>query len=368
MTTLFYPFTDNIGDDIQSILLLCITNKIDQIFSRDEIPSSVSKIKSSGIINGWLSKNSDLEFDPFLLANFCPPASFHISEQAEKIHLNRLWLEYFSNSEFCLTRDLHTLNLLKSKNIEAKFGGCLTLLLNKFFTKVEQCEFNLHTEYDYFIENGDENSIFFNPHCFTWQFIYSLPVRIGLTLMWMALISSAKKIFTKRLHTALPCFSFNGFDNQYFEFLSFNNLPTGNSSRLSGYENLLKLKKNSDSKGNKLISTSDVIIAVNNSFELISKKINYNKEYANKIKKYELKDTFNSYSYFVRLIYNQQISEENLKACFSLSIYAFSKMLKCKKVKILNELVWLKDIINNPITNLPENCSLDISTHLNFYR
>ena len=65
--------------------------EVDVKISRDEIPLSVSKIKSSGIINGWLSKNSDLEFDPFLLANFCPPASFHISEQAEKIHLNAGW-------------------------------------------------------------------------------------------------------------------------------------------------------------------------------------------------------------------------------------------------------------------------------------
>ena len=241
MSTIFYAFTRNAGDDLQSIALISLLKNIETIVSRDHIPEALAGINSRGILSGWLSYNVTSEFDHSRLALFCPPLSIHIENP---IHVQKSWLEYLRISPFIVARDLYTRELINGLGIDAEFGGCPTLLLSNFFLTTP-CSFDYQvcTELHY-IETAKQDMkhcFYFNPCNVPRSISYSLPARMAYALCWLKLIAGASTVITDRIHAAFPAISFGVktiFPHHKGEV---NHLPTGGISRISGYGHLLGL-------------------------------------------------------------------------------------------------------------------------------
>ena len=143
---LIYPHNSegifNIGDYVQSIAARQFIGKPDVFVKRENLDNYRGEpIKL--IMNGWYMHNP----------NNWPPAdnieplfiAFHLNKLAEKGMLTPSGIEYFKKHEPIGCRDMHTVDLLKSKGIDAYFSGCLTLTLGKTYrhTKVSDAQIYL---------------------------------------------------------------------------------------------------------------------------------------------------------------------------------------------------------------------------------
>lgn len=124
----------NIGDYVQSIAARQFIGKPDVFVNREALDTySGEQIKL--IMNGWYMHNPDNwppsdVIEPLFVA-------FHLNKLAEKGMLSPEGVEYFKKHEPIGCRDKHTVELLKSKGINAYFSGCLTLTLGETYRHID---------------------------------------------------------------------------------------------------------------------------------------------------------------------------------------------------------------------------------------
>lgn len=117
----------NLGDDIQAIAAKQFLPRFDLYLEREQLNSYTENIFA--ILNGWyLHRPSSFPPSPFIHPFI---TSIHISPFIANKLLTNDVISYFRAHEPIGCRDLYTLELLQSKNVEVYFSSCLTLTLNK---------------------------------------------------------------------------------------------------------------------------------------------------------------------------------------------------------------------------------------------
>ena len=119
----------NIGDYVQALASSQFYPRVDGFIDRDEELSNYDGEPCKVIMNGWYMhkpKNwpPSSRIDPLFVA-------FHLNSLAKKELLSSESLSYLKQHEPIGCRDLNTLKLLKEKNIDAYFSGCMTLTLGE---------------------------------------------------------------------------------------------------------------------------------------------------------------------------------------------------------------------------------------------
>lgn len=131
---LIYPHNSdkifNIGDYIQSIAARQFLPTIDKYLNRENLNKPLDD-NLKLILNGWFM-HSPNNWPP--TENITPLfIAFHINKLAENAMLTREGIEYLKKNQPIGCRDYYTVELLKSKGIDAYFSGCLTLTLGQTY-------------------------------------------------------------------------------------------------------------------------------------------------------------------------------------------------------------------------------------------
>ena len=188
-----YSNTINIGDDIQSLSICQLMDKIDVCIDREHISDYVDPCKV--IINGWYKHNVS-DWPPH--SNINPLfISFHINNCAL---LSNIY--YLKKYEPIGCRDLYTLNMLKSSGIKAYFSGCSTITLNSIDVEKENKVICIDIPRYINLQSSDFKCEYLSTHipCYL-----SCHERLSLAYNRLKVLSSSRCVITSRLHTALPC-------------------------------------------------------------------------------------------------------------------------------------------------------------------
>jgi len=172
----------NIGDYIQSLASLqFFDNKVDFYINRERLDEyNDDSIKL--IMNGWFTTEP----------NHWPPSSkivplfvaFHINSSAKDELLSDLGIKYLKEHSPIGCRDLDTTLLLKEKNIDSFFSGCLTLTLNKNY-KSDLCSDKIYFVDAFSSTNKNLSSLI----SLCGLFISKLPYVVKLTKKQFGIIS-----------------------------------------------------------------------------------------------------------------------------------------------------------------------------------
>ena len=232
----------NIGDYIQSIAVRPFLPKVDSLLNRETLSEFSDDIHKL-ILNGWYVHNP-LNWPPSSSINPLI-VSFHISPKTKGLLLSDKAIEYYKLHEPIGCRDHDTLELLKTKNVDAYFSGCMTLTLDK----------NLYIDENYKDEIIFSDVLYnmarYNPNITVKTLIrsilrtpkviyqawekkqlinklftkdirkkakyiiqerslkkYSHEERFDVATDFLKQLANAKLVVTSRLHTALPCLAF----------------------------------------------------------------------------------------------------------------------------------------------------------------
>lgn len=124
-------WSNNLGDEIQSIAARQFLPRVDYYVERDRLNSYRFAERPKLILNGWYTHRPNVwppeqdKFDPLII-------SFHISNQygsSIKALTSPKAIEFYKRHEPVGCRDFFTRELLVSKGVDAYFSGCLTLTL-----------------------------------------------------------------------------------------------------------------------------------------------------------------------------------------------------------------------------------------------
>lgn len=125
----------NVGDNIQSLAAKQFLPQVDLFLNREKLAEYKGK-KVKLIMNGWFTHNT---------TNWVPSddiiplfVSFHMNNTAAPYMLNDKGIAYLKKHEPIGCRDEFTVKILKEKDIDAYFTGCLTLTLDSY--KVDDSE------------------------------------------------------------------------------------------------------------------------------------------------------------------------------------------------------------------------------------
>ena len=208
--------TSNVGDEIQSLAVKQIIDKVDYYIDREKLNEFRNNEPVKLIINGWYMANPD-NWPPSedIIPLFI---SFHISHNADtnKIFLSEKNITYFKKYEPIGCRDKQTKELLESRGVKAYFSGCATLTYqNKFKERNNKilCVDPLFNIYPYsYGKNIYKNLI---PSSLHKDVEYIEHKRSDLNKSnaqrfrdaeeLIAKFSQAKVVITSRIHAALPC-------------------------------------------------------------------------------------------------------------------------------------------------------------------
>lgn len=119
----------NVGDYIQSLAARQFLPSVDQYVNREQLAAyDGDPIKL--IMNGWFTHNAadwvpSASIDPLFV-------SFHVNNTAAPLMLDERGIAYLKAHQPIGCRDRFTEAVLKEKNIEAYFSGCLTLTLDSY--------------------------------------------------------------------------------------------------------------------------------------------------------------------------------------------------------------------------------------------
>lgn len=237
--------TENLGDDIQTIAVMDIMQDLKLQYSfvnRDLINGYFfNPLKNNYIIfNGWFTNgygldgyyNTSDDYKHLIQVTWPPKGnfksvlySFHISEWGPRenrgVHPSFLYdsVDFYKSGGTVGCRDTHTLNILKSLDVDAYFSGCITLSFDKN---------------KYYKENSPHNEVLFVdvPEIHKEKLIQKtaeyynggvgfknlthtisplsvdLLDRFTLARRHLEAFCNAKLVFTSRLHVALPCLAF----------------------------------------------------------------------------------------------------------------------------------------------------------------
>lgn len=213
--------TSNLGDDIQTIAQMQFIPKGAKRIIVDRENLDKEKRRCNVIMNGWWMHNDD-NFPPHRNVNPLYIA-FHI-EKKRLVSPNAI--AHYKKYEPIGCRDLHTMNLLKKKGVDAYFSGCLTLTLKSPFTnpkrdKIYIVDAHLSSKVTYPWGSNDLLQELIPKHIRDQaEYIeHEIPESIDKDDMHarqkyvkqhlLKKYASAKLVITSRLHCALPCVAFN---------------------------------------------------------------------------------------------------------------------------------------------------------------
>lgn len=122
----------NIGDYIQALAASQFFDKIDIYIQREQL-NFYQGAPVKMIMNGWYMHHPE-NWPP---SNLIHPlfVAFHINSTAREQMLSDKSIAYLKCHEPIGCRDMYTMNLLKSKGVEAYFSACLTLTLGLKYKK-----------------------------------------------------------------------------------------------------------------------------------------------------------------------------------------------------------------------------------------
>ena len=201
--SLRYNFSNNLGDQMQTLATEQFFPRVAKKFDRDNLHNISEKEKYALIMNGWFSNYPTDCFPP---SDSIVPIfiGFHINKEERQYFLNPQCIEYFKKHEPIGCRDKETMELLATKGVDAFYSKCLTLT----FPKRTKEPLNGKV----FIVDADTVPI---P-----QYLYEEAVRIThitedilgdelKTALAKKLLElyrdEARLVITTRLHCALPC-------------------------------------------------------------------------------------------------------------------------------------------------------------------
>ena len=128
----------NIGDYIQALATSKYYPEINGFIDRDVELKSYDGEPTKVIMNGWYMQNSENwppseKIHPLFVA-------FHINSAVREVLTSPESIQYLKRFEPIGCRDTYTLDLLRSKGINAYCSGCMTLTLGKSFLKTQKEE------------------------------------------------------------------------------------------------------------------------------------------------------------------------------------------------------------------------------------
>ena len=131
---LIVAFTENLGDDIQSLAALQFLPRVDYIIHREYMAKYMNMIKNERevkvIMNGWFMH---LPSNWYIAKNTRPLfISFHYAYRELPSRIKR----DLKSHEPVGARDLYTRKLLMREGIKSYFSGCLTLTLDYGFSEL----------------------------------------------------------------------------------------------------------------------------------------------------------------------------------------------------------------------------------------
>ena len=208
----FFPNSTNIGDDIQTYAAsLLVENPV--FCDRESLNRLEKEIKL--ICGGWFMENA-LNWPP---SKVVKPIfiSFHISSKNLELMTSDIAIEYYKRHQPIGCRDYHTLNILKKRNVDAYFSGCLTLTIPKYdgvrgeeILFVDVLRKNYTKDYRETIEKNIIPEDYINEVSFISHFSDNLnkldvTKRMCQAKQLLDRYAKAKIVFTSLIHCALPC-------------------------------------------------------------------------------------------------------------------------------------------------------------------
>ena len=208
------------------------------------------KRRCNVIMNGWWMHN-DKNFPPHSNVNPLYIA-FHIEKKGL---VSPKAIKHYKKYEPIGCRDLHTMNLLKKKGVDAYFSGCLTLTLKNPFakptrTKIYIVDAHLSSKVTYPWGSNDLLEKLIPKHIRNQaEYIeHEIPESIDKDDMYarqkfvqqnlLNKYAQARLVITSRLHCALPCVAYNTPAIVLFSGLHTDNRYGGLKDFVHGYSSI----------------------------------------------------------------------------------------------------------------------------------
>ena len=211
---MYYKYTDNIGDDIQTYTALRFLPHIDYQIDREDLNCFIPNKKEfvATIMNGWFLHNkaawppSPYIYPLLLSMHFTCQEKIDVGEK----YLQGLGGEYLQKHQPIGVRDAETQKRLSRNGIETYFSGCMTLTL-KPFENIDKKEYICLVDVDEnsanIIRNNTKREIKEITHDVKAEEISkkSFNERMKDVEDLLKMYQAAHIVFTNRLHVALPC-------------------------------------------------------------------------------------------------------------------------------------------------------------------
>ena len=218
---ILFANTSNLGDDVQTIAQMQYIPKGAKTIIVDRETVNEESRKCNLIMNGWWMHN-DKNFPPHKNINPLYIA-FHIEKKGL---VSDKAIKHYKKYQPIGCRDIHTMNLLKKKGVDAYFSGCLTLTLKNPFTNPKRDKIYIvdaHlTSKKVYPWGSDHLLAKLIPKHIRDQAEYiehEIPEDLDQNDMYarqkyvkenlLNKYAQAKLVITSRLHCALPCVAYN---------------------------------------------------------------------------------------------------------------------------------------------------------------
>lgn len=210
----YYPNTDNIGDDIQSYAAMCQLPQVDYLIDREHMDMFAPEKDGEQvavIMNGWfLHHRYNWPPSPYI----CPLLiSMHIDTKGYIIEKDS-FLEGISGAFLKKygpvgVRDLRNLEIMERLGIEAYHSGCMTLTIPREENVVREDEILLvdleQKQTESALKRFPEARIAQVSHTLTEEDREPWEKRMTRVKALLSRYQRAKCVITSRLHCALPC-------------------------------------------------------------------------------------------------------------------------------------------------------------------
>lgn len=247
---ILFANTSNLGDDVQTIAQMQFIPKGSKTIIVDREHLNKEKRRCNVIMNGWWMHN-DKNFPPNSNVNPLYIA-FHIEKKGL---VSPKAIKHYKKYEPIGCRDLHTMNLLTKKGVDAYFSGCLTLTLKNPFanperTKIYIVDAHLSSKVTYPWGSNDLLEKLIPKHIRNQaEYIeHEIPESIDKDDMHarqkfvqqnlLNKYAQARLVITSRLHCALPCVAYNTPAIVLFSGLHTDNRYGGLKDFVHGYSSI----------------------------------------------------------------------------------------------------------------------------------
>lgn len=223
-----YRRSRNFGDQIQSLAAKQFLPKVDEYLDRDFLTEYNSDQNIKLIMNGWFMAEPE---------NWPPPEaikplliSFHISHDynANTRLFSEEAIAFYKQNGPVGCRDYYTLELMKSKCIDAYYSGCLTLTLRSEYSELPKTD-DIYLV-DILYKVGSSSTDWFGKFKRNWILKKIIPKyildkaeiiiqdapknsseedKIQIAESTLKKYATAKLVITSRIHCALPCIALN---------------------------------------------------------------------------------------------------------------------------------------------------------------